>query len=239
MQLRVEHITKVFPRNGHPLPVIADVSFEIREATITALIGPSGCGKTTLMKILAGLAPPTSGRVHSEVEEPKIIMVWQDHRLYPWRTVERNIAFGLELARCPRGERIAAVADAVKLIKLQGFEQSYPHELSVGMQQRVSLARSLAVHPDVLLLDEPFSSLDFQLKRIFLKELKRIQRETGTPMVYVTHDTREAVKLADEILVFSRRPARVIASIQDVPSHDPYRLEREIQAALTGEIESS
>lgn len=217
----VRHVTKIFP--GHsardePVLALEDVSFEIRDQEFCSILGHSGCGKTTLLTMLAGFEQPTDGQVLVDgrpVGKPSWTraVVFQDYALFPWLTVERNVAFGLEMKRVPAAERQAIVERSLKLVGLTGFGKRYPHQLSGGMKQRVSIARALAVDPQVLLMDEPFAALDAQNRAMMQEEMGRILAEAEPDarktMVLVTHSIEEAILLSDRIIVLSSRPGRV------------------------------
>jgi ABC-type nitrate/sulfonate/bicarbonate transport system ATPase subunit len=179
----------------------------------TAILGPSGCGKTTILKLLAGLETLQSGRItYSDATNCRNAIVFQDPSLLPWRTVKENILFGLENITLDKHEKKYKSNRYIDLVGLNGFENSYPYELSGGMQQRVNLARALIVKPDILLLDEPFGALDYQTKMQMQDEL--LQLIKGITTVLITHDAREAVRLADTITILSDRPATVLHNIK-------------------------
>jgi NitT/TauT family transport system ATP-binding protein len=190
--------------------VFEDLSVEIERGEFVAVVGPSGCGKTTLLNLLSGYLRPTSGIV-KRVGSTR--MVYQSDGLFPWLTVRENIALGLRDARNER-EREAQLKDLLGLIRLDGFAEHYPHQLSGGMRQRVELARALAGETDVLLMDEPFSSLDYQTRLRMRRMLVRVLSERPRTVVFVTHDIEEAAQLADRILVLSERPAHLIAELR-------------------------
>ncbi|MPZ82980.1 MAG: ATP-binding cassette domain-containing protein [Actinophytocola sp.] len=197
-----------------PVPVLADVNFEVREQEFVAVIGPSGCGKTTLIKIIHGLLPAEHGVVElngKPVTNPSTAcgFVFQHAGLLPWRTAQKNVEFGLETKGVARAERARVAEEALTLVGLTGFEDYYPHQLSGGMQQRVGLARALARGPDVLLMDEPFGALDAQTRERMQEELLKINELTKKTVVFVTHDLDEAVYLADRVVVLAARPGRV------------------------------
>jgi NitT/TauT family transport system ATP-binding protein len=214
-KLVVDNLNVTFSRRGRPdVVAIQDMSFDIRAGEFVSIVGPSGCGKTTLLNAIAGLNPVSRGvRIDGmPVDGPgrDRAVVFQQPSLLPWRTVNRNIAYGLELQRRGSKEsRQERVRELIELVGLKGFEQSYPTELSGGMQQRVNLARALAVKPELLLLDEPFSALDAQTRQHMQLELQRICGATGVTAVLVTHDIDEAVFLSDRIVVLSSRPSQV------------------------------
>jgi NitT/TauT family transport system ATP-binding protein len=205
---------------------IEDLSLEIRAGEFVSIIGPSGCGKTTALRIMDGLVPADGGRVlinGREVTEPRSEcgFIFQDFGLYPWRTVVANVEFGLELQGVAAEERRRRANRFIELVGLKGFERHYPHQLSGGMQQRVGIARTLAIEPEILLMDEPFGSLDALTRRIMQFELLRIlDSQRPTTAVFVTHDLEEALLLSDRVLVMSRRPGRC-KEIVDVPFERP------------------
>jgi len=222
-------VTKRFERAGRGAPVIAlsEVSFDVATSELVCLVGPSGCGKSTLLKLVAGLARPDAGEVtalgsHVTGPHPDRGMVFQDHALFPWLDVSRNIAFGLEIAGRPRAAIRERVARLVAITGLTGFERAYPHELSGGMRQRVGLARALATRPSVLLMDEPFAALDAFTRAEMQEELGALRRDDPFTTLFVTHDVEEAVYLADRIVVLSSRPGRLKA-IVPVPLPRPRR----------------
>ncbi len=206
----VQRLTKSFAARS----VIESLSFEVRENEFFSILGPSGCGKSTTLRILAGLVPPTSGKVLSRGREvagplPDAAMVFQSPVLLPWRRTLSNILFAAEMAG-KDGERARGRAEElVRLAGLEGFERSYPHELSGGMQQRVSICRALLLDPSLLLMDEPFGALDVLTRERMGFELQRIWSATRTTVVFVTHSLHEAVWLSDRILVMTARPGRM------------------------------
>jgi NitT/TauT family transport system ATP-binding protein len=205
------------------LTVLDDITFTVDEGRVLAVIGPSGCGKSTLLRILGGLIAPGAGQVVARGQAPvdclnPITYVFQDFGLLPWRTVAGNVALPLEASALDAAARRERVRDALARCGLEEFAAAYPRQLSGGMQQRVGIARALAVRPAVLLMDEPLSALDSQTRDLLKEDLLRLWRETGATTVYVTHNLSEAAELADEILVLSRRPGRERARIPiDVP----------------------
>ena len=201
-------------RYGDMLLAVDRVSMEIGEGEFLAIVGPSGCGKTTFLNAIDGLLPITSGTLSLDgrpIAGPghDRALVFQQPSLLPWRTVMGNVAYGLELQGVAKAEARERAHRFVQLVGLRGFEESYPLELSGGMQQRVNLARALTVDPEVLLLDEPFAALDAQTRETMQHELLRVWNETRKTAVFITHDIVEAVYLADRVVVFTGRPGRV------------------------------
>ncbi len=203
--------------------VFDELDLAVREGETLCILGPSGCGKTTLLRAMHGLLPVDSGHVRidgSDVTSPRrnVAMVFQHFGLMPWKRVAENVAYGLELAGMPRGTIRERVAHYIEMVGLNGFEAHYPHQLSGGMQQRVGLARALAMEPDVLLMDEPFGSLDAQTREILQDELLRIYALMPRTMVFITHSIEEAIALGDRIVVLTARPARVRETLTvDIP----------------------
>ncbi|HTS14213.1 MAG TPA: ABC transporter ATP-binding protein [Candidatus Sulfotelmatobacter sp.] len=217
--IRVDGLGKAFrASDGSRLRALEDVSFAVRAREIVALVGPNGCGKSTLLRLIGGLLSPDGGSVElggRPVSGPdaRVGFVFQEPRLLPWASVAANVAFPLRLAGDPHPERDQRVADLLELVDLAAFAQARPHQLSGGMRQRAAIARALALQPAVLLLDEPFSSLDAITRERVGGELLRIWDRTATTIVLVTHSIPEAVFLADRILVLSPRPGRIVADI--------------------------
>ena len=214
MKLVIDKICKDFTNNkGKALSVLQDINLTVNEEEFVALVGPSGCGKSTLLNIASGLLEPTSGTVKfTQVDagyEPRMSIVFQETGLFPWRNVHDNIAFGLETAGMPTDEREQRIKHYIELVGLKGFEKSFPHQLSGGMRQRVGIARALAIEPDLLLMDEPFSALDAQTRTIMQEELVTLWEKTRLTTLYVTHNIQEAVMLADRVVLLSRRPGKV------------------------------
>jgi NitT/TauT family transport system ATP-binding protein len=207
------------------LTVIEQLSLTVGEGEFLAIIGPSGCGKSTLLRLLSGLLKPTAGRVmidDLEVGEPnpRHNLVFQDHALYPWRTVFQNVALGLEIQKQSREQIRGKVGSLLSLVGLESFAGYYPHQLSGGMRQRAALARVLAVEPDVLLLDEPFGALDAMTRLVLQDELLRLWIDSGKTVVLVTHDVEEALFLADRVVIMSALPGR-IREVIEVPERRP------------------
>ncbi|MDE2359515.1 MAG: ABC transporter ATP-binding protein, partial [Betaproteobacteria bacterium] len=216
------NVKRSFRRRDQEVLALDDVSFEVGEKEFVAIVGPSGCGKTTLLRMAAGLDFPTSGSVRVGDREvsgpgPDRAVVFQQFALFPWKTVEENIAFGLRCRGIDADARSRIVASYVELMGLQGYERAYPQQLSGGMQQRVAIARSYALDPDVLLMDEPFGALDAQTRVVMQEELIKLCRVNPRTALFITHSVEEAVYLAVRVAVLTRRPGR-IREILDIAS---------------------
>lgn len=201
-------------KNYGAVEALKNLSLEFPRGELTSLLGPSGCGKTTLLKIIGGLLEPNAGEIEVNGKKvsgpgPDRAFVFQDFALLPWANVIRNVGFGLELRGVPRSEREAIAEKYIRNVGLEGFEKSYPHELSGGMRQRVGLARALSVDSQVLLLDEPFSAVDEQNRRKFQEDLLKLVRNENKTFIFVTHSIEEAVYVSDQIAILLPRPSRV------------------------------
>jgi NitT/TauT family transport system ATP-binding protein len=206
----VRNVSKVYG----DVQALKDLTLDFPRGELTSLLGPSGCGKTTLLKIIAGLLPATSGEVLINGRAvtgpgPDRSFVFQDFALMPWATVLRNVAFGLELRGVAKSEREAVAEKYIAAVGLAGFEQKYPHQLSGGMRQRVGLARALSVNAEVLLLDEPFSAVDEQTRRKFQEDMLELVQNEKKTFIFVTHSIEEAVYVSDQIAILLPRPSRV------------------------------
>jgi NitT/TauT family transport system ATP-binding protein len=219
MDLAVDNLTKSFSgaegRGG--LEVLAGVDLAVERGRFVSLVGPSGCGKTTLLRIIAGLEPATGGRVllagrPVRAASARVGLVFQQYALFPWRTTLGNIEMGLEMRGMAAGHRRQRAREYLRAFGLAGFEHSYPKELSGGMQQRVAIARTLIMEPRLVLMDEPFGSLDSQTRNSLQEFLLDIWGRRGDTVIFVTHNVDEAVFLSDEVAVLSGRPARVVAT---------------------------
>ena len=196
------------------LIALQNVSLDIPAAKLTAILGPSGCGKTTLLKVIAGLIKPTSGSVKVRGKEiegpgPDRALVFQDFALLPWATVLQNVGFGLRARGVPKKEREETSLHYIKEVGLLGFEDKYPHQLSGGMRQRTGLARALTINSDILLMDEPFSAVDEQMRRKLQEDLLNLLKVENKTVIFVTHSIEEAVYLADQVIILSGRPGSV------------------------------
>ena len=228
VRLEYAGVAKVFapPGRGEPVTAVEDVSLEVRNAEVVSLIGPSGCGKSTLLALGAGLEPPTRGDVlvdGERVTEPNdhVAFMLQKDLLLPWRTIRTNVELGLEIRGIPVEERREHSQALLRQCRIADFAESYPHQLSGGMRQRAALARTLAVDPNVLLLDEPFSALDAQTKMVLQQDLAERLAAHGKTALFITHDLSEAIALSDRVLVMSRRPGRIVEElVVDLPDRD-------------------
>jgi ABC-type nitrate/sulfonate/bicarbonate transport system ATPase subunit len=233
LKLETRRISKQFANNDDELlPVLADISLQVEASEFVSIVGASGCGKTTFLRILDGLIPPSSGDLlidGREVVGPdhKRGFVFQKDSLWPWRTAMENVLFGLQIQRRPRREARATAQKLIELVGLEGFESHYPHQLSGGMRQRVNLARAFAINPEVLLMDEPFASLDAQTREVMQLELVRICDAERKTVIFVTHQIDEAVFLSDRVVVFAARPGRVKEIVTvDLPRPRPFAIKR-------------
>lgn len=208
-------VTKEYEGGRARTHALDRIDLTISPGAFVCLVGPSGCGKTTLLKVIAGLSAPSSGAVRfGEDPDPGIGMVFQDHGLFPWMSLRDNVAFGLEAMGVDSPTRRSSAEGLLDQLGLGEFASRYPHELSGGMRQRAAIARALITHPQVLLMDEPFSSLDAQSKLVLQDEIQRLWGERRQTVVYVTHDVEEAVILGDRVLVMSGRPGKIVQDVE-------------------------
>jgi NitT/TauT family transport system ATP-binding protein len=227
-KLEVKALTKCFAREGRsPIQVVDRLTIDVQDLEFLAILGPSGCGKSTFLRMIDGLISPDSGSIIIDGRDVTGAvggegrgMVFQSFDLFPWRTVSGNVEFGLERLGITRSERRDIATHYIRLVGLVGFETAYPHELSGGMQQRVGLARALAIKPSIMLMDEPFGALDVQTRELLQDELLRIWDAERKTVLFVTHSIEEALYLADRVVVITPRPAR-IDKIVDVPFARP------------------
>ena len=210
--IKVDGVSKVFDTPSGPVEALQDVSLEVRPGEMVCLVGPSSCGKSTLLRMLAGLTEQSAGEIslaRPEGGEIHRTMVFQEHGLFPWMTLVDNVAFALEADGVGKIDRRRRASELLEQLGLGAFRDRYPNELSGGMRQRAAIARAMLTQPHVLLMDEPFSALDAQSKLVLQEELMRLWETGGQTVVYVTHDIREAVLLADRVLVMTGRPGTI------------------------------
>jgi NitT/TauT family transport system ATP-binding protein len=214
-------LSKTFPGKGlgESVHVLENVQYRVENGRFISIIGPSGCGKTTLLRIIAGLEKASAGKVLLDGEElvqgsEAVGLVFQEYALFPWRTTLQNIEMGLEIKGVDREKRHSIAMEYIKMFNLSGFENRYPRELSGGMKQRVAIARTLIMNPRVVLMDEPFGSLDSQTRNAMQEFLLRIWVKRADTIIFVTHNVDEAVFLSDQIVVLSRRPARIVKILE-------------------------
>ncbi len=218
-QIVIEGVHHLYrPPSGRPVLALEDVSLDVRPREFLALLGPSGCGKSTLLYLLGGFLPIEKGKILIEGKPagapgPDRGIVFQHFALFPWKSVRANILYGLERMGLPREEREKRAQSFIDLVGLNGFEDSYPSQLSGGMKQRTAIARTLAFDPKILLMDEPFGALDAQTRSLMQEELLSIWQRTPKTVIFVTHDVQEAVYLADRVAVMSARPGRIKAIV--------------------------
>jgi NitT/TauT family transport system ATP-binding protein len=223
--IKVTGLNKTFVGQSARVSVLRDINFEVRDNEFVSILGPSGCGKTTLLRVIAGLVQRDNGTIEVEGHDvsgpgPERAVVFQHFSLLPWMTVLDNIGFGLRLRGVSKAVWSKKATELASLVGLSGFEGFYPGQLSGGMQQRVGLARALAVEPAILLMDEPFAALDEQTRMLMQEELLRITQEARKTIVFVTHSMEEALLLSDRILVLGGRPG-VVQEYLDVPFERP------------------
>jgi len=241
-KLETRGLSKTFVKaTGGQVEALRDISLQIEEGEFAAIVGASGCGKTTFLRILDGLIDKSSGDIVLDghgVTRPGADrgFVFQSDSLFPWRTVIDNVIFGLEVQGKPKKPSMERANEYIKLVGLEGFEKHYPHELSGGMRQRANLARALTVNPEVLLMDEPFASLDAQTREIMQQELLRIWNRDRKTVIFITHQIDEAIFLADRVFVFTVRPGRV-KTVIPVPFARPRSLEMKRTPEFIGYVD--
>ena len=245
MSIEIKNINKSFDGRGKNLSVLEDISLTIGDGELICLLGPSGCGKTTLLRLIAGLDQPTSGEIIANgelVEKPSgdRAVIFQQYSLFPWLTVIQNVTFGLEISGGSKEENIQAAERYLKSVGLLEFKDSYPHELSGGMKQRVAIIRSLLNHSPILLMDEPFSALDMQNRHKLQEQLIGVWKRFENTIVFVTHDVDEAVYLADKIVLLDKNPGK-IAEIISVDLERPRKRDSheflDIQESIVGKLD--
>jgi ABC-type nitrate/sulfonate/bicarbonate transport system ATPase subunit len=233
-KVELKGLRKSFQLKNGTVPVLGGIDFRIHPNEFLSVIGPSGCGKTTLLRVIAGLTSPDEGEVLIDgrvVKKPgpERAVVFQHFGLFPWKTVLSNVALPLLIRNVPSDEAVRTAREQLRRVGLEDFEKSYPHQLSGGMQQRVGLARALAMDPEILLMDEPFGAIDAQTRELMQEELLKLWAETRKTVVFITHDLDEAVLLSDRILVLSRGPSSTVHKVVDVNLPRP-RWEYDVRA---------
>ncbi|GAA4950073.1 ABC transporter ATP-binding protein [Uniformispora flossi] len=250
VKIHAADVERHFGRGAKRVDALGPLDLDIRTGEFCCIVGPSGCGKSTFLRIVAGLVRPTAGRVEIAANSPHpAAMVFQNYGISPWKTVLANVRFGLDIQHVPRKEADARARDWLGRLGLAQFADQYPAALSGGMQQRVSIARALAVEPEILLMDEPFAALDAQLRTILQDELLEVCQADQRTVLFVTHSLEEALLLGDRVLVMSSRPGRIIA--ERVPpfarprtgavrtSPEFAEMQAELWALLRGEVETA
>jgi NitT/TauT family transport system ATP-binding protein len=216
IKIKLENLSKVFKNDREEkIKVLDNINLNIYDSECLSILGPTGCGKTTLLKLIAGIEDVSKGKIIKCGNGLKTPIVWQEHRLLPWRTVIDNIKLGLEFQGKSNEESKEIARKYLSLVDLEKFENYYPHQISGGMQQRVAIARALSFGHDILLLDEPFSSLDYQTKSDLQISIKKIHKKIGGTIVYVTHIIEDAIFMGDRIVVFSPAPGRIKAVLNN------------------------
>src|SRR5712692_2745825 len=217
VRVAARHLGMRFTLRGQALVALDDVNLQVRDQEFCCIVGPSGCGKSTFLRILAGLERQSSGELHIQVRDPAkplTAMVFQEQSIFPWMTVEDNVGYGLRMRGVPQSIRRQTVARYIEKVGLTRFARAYPYQLSGGMKQRASVARAFATDPQVLLMDEPFASVDEQTRALLQEELLRVWEADRKTVIYITHSIDEALILGDRVVVMSARPGRVKAEIE-------------------------
>lgn len=219
--ITIEKLTKIFHTRQKEVVAIENIDMTVREGEFLCIVGPSGCGKTTLLRILAGLEKQSYGKViirAKNPEKPLTSMVFQGESVFPWMTVQENVAYSLRIRGIPKNERLKIASHYLRLMGLEGFANAFPHQLSGGMKQRINVARAFVSDPEILLMDEPFGALDEQNRLLLQQELLKIWEGSGKTSIFITHSIDEALVLADRIMVMTAHPGRVKAIVPvDIP----------------------
>jgi len=231
IKISVQNVTKVFSGKRGEVTALKDLTLDVKDGEFLVIVGASGCGKSTLLNLVAGFDSPSDGRVFLDGQPvvgitPECGMIFQQYALFPWKTVQDNIEFGLKMKRMAKTERRERAAKFIDMVGLKGFEKSYPHHLSGGMKQRVSIARSLANNPKVMLLDEPFAALDAMTRQVLQEQLVRIYEKHRKTIIFITHSIDEALLLSSRIMVMTARPGRIA---QEIPNDLPHPRNAEVQ----------
>jgi NitT/TauT family transport system ATP-binding protein len=230
--LRVENLSKVYGQGQAAVHALDGISLEVEAGELLCLVGASGCGKSTLLNLIAGLDTPSAGTIDAR---GRVALMFQEAALFPWLTVRRNIELALRLRGVPRKERAREANQLLRTVHLDGFGDKRPHELSGGMRQRVAIARAFAQEADILLMDEPFGALDAMTRDLLHAELERLWADRNLSVVFVTHNVREAARLADRVVLLSSRPGRVVHEF-DVDIERPRRMDSPEVSSLAAEI---
>jgi len=250
-KLEAKNIVKYFSHDSHKLEALGGINLKVEAGDFVCLVGPSGCGKSTFLRIIAGLEKPDEGEIifdgHPVTEtSPERIMVFQEGALFPWLKVQDNVEFGLKMAGIPKDERAKISNRYLDMMQLTKFANSYTYQLSTGMKQRVAIARALVMDPDVLLMDEPFASLDAQTRDLLLVEMQLIWEKTKKTILFVTHNVAEATVLGTKIAVFSNRPSIIKKEFENnfprprvTEDESLLKLQRDILAELRPEVKKS
>ena len=213
VKITARNVVKVYPSTNGDITAVDDFSLEVKEGEFVCIVGPSGCGKSTFLRILAGLIPLSSGHIKiasgDDPDKPLNSMVFQEYAIYPWKKVIDNVAFGLQMRGVPKAERHAIAMEWLDRVGLRKFANYYPRQLSGGMKQRVSIARALALNPEVLLMDEPLGALDAQTRMVMQDELMRIWETQRKTVVYITHSLDEAILLGDRVIIMTSHPGKL------------------------------
>lgn len=230
MNVTCQDLTIVFPSDAGKTRALEGVDLRIRSGEFVSVVGPSGCGKTTLLRTIAGLLKPDSGRIERSPSDGRTLLVYQENSLFPWMNVLENACFGLEAQGVPLAERESRALPLLRRFGLQGRERAWPHQLSMGMKQRVAVIRSFVSNPSLLLMDEPFASVDCHLRLRLQQELLELWEQDKKTVLFVTHDVNEALLLSDRVIVMSANPGTILADIA-VPLPRP----RDLEVTLRGE----